>query len=127
MDIRPHPSLDLFEGFVKKIVDQVQASPYANDTAIFITFDEGGGYYDSGYVQPLDYFGDGTRIPLLVVSKYVTPGHISHRLRGSRVDSEVHRAQLGAGTGDEPQSGQFPEPHRSVSQSLCAAEYSGAG
>jgi phospholipase C len=77
-----HPAsskLDLFEGFVKKIVDQVQASPYANDTAIFITFDEGGGYYDSGYVQPLDYFGDGTRIPLLVVSKYVTPGHISHR------------------------------------------------
>ena len=77
-----HPAsskLDLFEGFVKKIVDQVQSSPYANDTVIFITFDEGGGYYDSGYVQPVDFFGDGTRIPLLVVSKYVNPGHISHR------------------------------------------------
>jgi phospholipase C len=76
-----HPSsskLNLFEGFVKKIVDQVEASPYAKDTAIFITFDEGGGYYDSGYVQPLDYFGDGTRIPLIVVSPYVTAGHISH-------------------------------------------------
>ena len=55
----------------KKIVDQVEASPYAKDTAIFITFDEGGGYYDSGYVQPLDFFGDGTRIPLIVVSPYV--------------------------------------------------------
>ena len=46
-----HPAsskLDLFEGFVKKIVDQVQASSYASDTAIFITFDEGGGYYDFG-------------------------------------------------------------------------------
>ncbi len=76
-----HPSsskLDLFEGFVKKIVDQVETSPYAQDTAIFITFDEGGGYYDSGYVQPLDYFGDGTRIPLIVVSPYAKPGHISH-------------------------------------------------
>jgi phospholipase C len=76
-----HPSsskLQLFEGFVKKIVDQVEASPYAKDTAIFITFDEGGGYYDSGYVQPLDFFGDGTRIPLIVVSKYTKPGHISH-------------------------------------------------
>jgi len=49
-----------------------------NSTAIFITMDEGGGYYDSGYVQPLDYFGDGTRIPLIVVSKYTNPGHISH-------------------------------------------------
>jgi phospholipase C len=77
-----HPSsskLDLFEGFTKKIVDQVEASPYANDTAIFITFDEGGGYYDSGYVQPLDFFGDGTRIPLIVVSPHVKPGYISHQ------------------------------------------------
>ena len=77
-----HPAsskLDLFEGFTKKIVDAVQANPSLwRDTAIFITFDEGGGYYDSGYVQPLDFFGDGTRIPLIVVSPYVNPGHISH-------------------------------------------------
>lgn len=77
-----HPSsskLDLFEGFAKKIVDAVQANPSLwASTAIFITFDEGGGYYDSGYVQELDYFGDGTRIPLIVVSPFTTPGAISH-------------------------------------------------
>ena len=77
-----HPAsskLDLFEGFTKKIVDAVKANPELwKDTAIFITFDEGGGYYDSGYVQPLDFFGDGTRIPLLVVSPFTKPGHISH-------------------------------------------------
>ena len=44
------------------------------DTAIFVTFDEGGGYYDSGYIQPLDFFGDGTRIPLIVVSPFIKPG-----------------------------------------------------
>jgi phospholipase C len=78
-----HPAsskLDLFEGFAQKIVDAVQANRALwADTAIFITFDEGGGYYDSGYVQPLDFFGDGTRIPLLVVSRFTTAGHISHR------------------------------------------------
>ena len=70
---------NLFEGFVTKIVDAVKANPdlWAT-TAIFVTTDEGGGYYDSGYVQPLDFFGDGTRIPLLVVSPYTKPGHISH-------------------------------------------------
>jgi phospholipase C len=77
-----HPSsskLDLFEGFTKKIVDEVKKNPKLwKDTAIFITFDEGGGYYDSGYVQPVDYFGDGTRIPLIVVSPYTKAGHISH-------------------------------------------------
>jgi phospholipase C len=77
-----HPAsskLDLFEGFVKKIVDAVQANPTLwQDTAIFVTFDEGGGYYDSGYVQPLDFFGDGTRIPLLVISPFTQGGHVSH-------------------------------------------------
>ena len=77
-----HPAsskLNLFEGFTKKIVDAVKANPALwENTAIFITFDEGGGYYDSGYVQPLDFFGDGTRVPMLVVSKYSTGGHISH-------------------------------------------------
>jgi phospholipase C len=77
-----HPAsskLNLFEGFVKKIVDGVQANPTLwASTAIIVTFDEGGGYYDSGYVQPLDYFGDGTRIPTLVVSPLTNAGHISH-------------------------------------------------
>jgi phospholipase C len=77
-----HPSsskLDLFEGFTQKIVEAVQANPKLwKDTAIFITEDEGGGYYDSGYVQPLDFFGDGTRIPLIVVSPYSKGGHIAH-------------------------------------------------
>ena len=70
---------DLYEGFVKKIVDAVQANHELwESTAIFVTVDEGGGYYDSGYVQPLDFFGDGTRIPLIVVSPFTKPGHISH-------------------------------------------------
>jgi phospholipase C len=70
---------NLIEGFVKKIVDLTKANPtlWAN-TAIFITMDEGGGYYDSGYVQQLDYFGDGTRIPMIVVSNYSKGGNISH-------------------------------------------------
>ena len=77
-----HPAsskLNLFEGFVKKIVDGVRANPKLwASTAIIVTFDEGGGYYDSGYIQPLDFFGDGTRIPTLVVSPWTRAGHISH-------------------------------------------------
>jgi phospholipase C len=62
---------DLYEAFTKKIVEMIRANPRLfAETAIMITEDEGGGYYDSGYIQPLDFFGDGTRIPLLVVSPY---------------------------------------------------------
>jgi phospholipase C len=77
-----HPAsskLNLFEAFTKKIVDLVKSQPTLwKDTAILVTFDEGGGYYDSGYVQPVDFFGDGSRIPLLVVSPLATGGRVSH-------------------------------------------------
>jgi len=77
-----HPAsskLELFEGYVQKIVEMAQANPQVwSDTVIMVTFDEGGGYWDSGYVQPIDFFGDGTRIPLLVVSQFSQGGHVVH-------------------------------------------------
>jgi phospholipase C len=77
-----HPgysTLAAFEGFATHAIDEVQNNPSLwRKTAIFVTFDEGGGYYDSGYVQPISFFGDGTRIPMVVVSAYAKPGYISH-------------------------------------------------
>ena len=77
-----HPAsskLDLFEGMVDKIVDHLKANTELfESTALIITFDEGGGYYDSGYIQPLDFFGDGPRIPLIVISPFSKGGHINH-------------------------------------------------
>jgi phospholipase C len=77
-----HPAsskLDLFEAFTQKIIEEVQHNPdlWAH-TAILITEDEGGGYWDSGYIQPLDFFGDGTRIVSIMVSPYSLGGHVSH-------------------------------------------------
>ena len=77
-----HPAsskLDLFEGMVENVFDHLKAKPeLMAETAFIITFDEGGGFYDSGYIQPIDFFGDGPRIPLIVVSDYSKGGHISH-------------------------------------------------
>ena len=70
----------LFEGFSRKIVDAVRNNPKLwASTAIFITNDEGGGYYDSGYIQPIDFFGDGPRIPLIIVSPYSRGGRVVHQ------------------------------------------------
>jgi len=73
-----HPAsskLNLFEAMVDNIVTQIKGQ---TDTALFVAFDEGGGYWDSGYIQPLDYFGDGPRIPFIVVSHFTKPGTIVH-------------------------------------------------
>jgi phospholipase C len=77
-----HPAsstLSRFEGFTSDVVRRVVANPrlFAS-TAIMITMDEGGGYYDSGYIEPVSFFGDGPRIPLLVVSPYTQAGHVDH-------------------------------------------------
>jgi phospholipase C len=77
-----HPAsskLDLLEGMIENMLDHLNAKPeLMAETAFIITFDEGGGYYDSGYIQPIDFFGDGPRIPLIVVSNFSRGGHISH-------------------------------------------------
>ncbi len=77
-----HPAdstTDLYELFLKDLIHQVQSNPALwSSTAIFITTDEGGGYYDSGYIQLLDFFGDGTRIPFIAVSPYAKKGFVDH-------------------------------------------------
>jgi phospholipase C len=57
----------------------VQANPALwQSTAILVTTDEGGGYFDTGRIQNLDFFGDGPRIPLIAVSPFARRGHVDH-------------------------------------------------
>jgi hypothetical protein len=51
--------------------------PDWNTTAIFLTWDDFGGFYDHMPPPPLDQFGLGPRVPLLIISPYARPGHIS--------------------------------------------------
>ena len=80
MDGHPASSKwSLFEAFAGNIIQLVQNNPKLwAETAIFVTVDEGGGFYDSGFIQPVDFFGTGPRIPMLAVSPFSTGGHISH-------------------------------------------------
>ena len=68
-----------WENFAARAVAAIQDNPKLwRNTAIFITEDESGGYYDSGYIQPVSFFGDGPRIPMIVVSPYARQGFVDH-------------------------------------------------
>jgi acid phosphatase len=68
-----------WENFVARAVTAVQDNPTLwRSTAILITEDETGGYYDSGYIQPVSFFGDGPRVPMIVVSPYARQGFVDH-------------------------------------------------
>jgi phospholipase C len=80
--LQGHPGsgkVSLLEEFVQDIVNRTKANPklYA-ETAIIISFDESGGLYDSGFIQPIDFFGDGPRMPMLVISPFSTGGKVVH-------------------------------------------------
>lgn len=65
--------------WVADIVNAVGKSKYWDDTAIFIFWDDWGGFYD--HVPPYvvrDQAGPGLRVPLMVVSPYAKRGHVSH-------------------------------------------------
>ncbi len=69
----------LFEAFAKRVIEAVRSNPAVwRNTAILITFDESGGYYDSGYIQPIDFFGDGPRTVLIAVSPFAKTGFVDH-------------------------------------------------
>jgi phospholipase C len=77
-----HPNANISEGqkFVASVVNAIENSPDWNSTALFITWDEWGGFYD--HVAPPTFgFGNagvGFRVPLLVVSPYSKENYISN-------------------------------------------------
>jgi phospholipase C len=66
--------------WVGSIVNAIGKSKYWNSTAIFILWDDWGGWYDNVAppLQPQNYVGPGFRVPLIVVSPYAKHGYVSH-------------------------------------------------
>ncbi len=81
-EVSDHPEYSLCHGenWTTKVVNAIMQSPMWKDTAIFLTWDDYGGFYDHLPPPQVDDFGFGIRVPLLVISPYAKPGHIDNRL-----------------------------------------------
>ena len=81
-DVAPseHPPArsDCGMDYVSYLVNQVMNSQYWQSTAIIVTWDDYGGFYD--HVKPpyIDQYGEGFRVPTLVISPWAKPGFIDH-------------------------------------------------
>jgi phospholipase C len=64
--------------FLQTLVQQVQSSPIWNSTAIVVTFDTGGGWYDHVFPPALDAQGLAFRVPALMISPYAKKNYVSH-------------------------------------------------
>jgi phospholipase C len=66
------------ENWTTLLVDRIMRGPQWRDTAVFVTWDDWGGFYDHVPPRQVDRFGFGIRVPLLVISPYARPGYIDH-------------------------------------------------
>jgi phospholipase C len=75
-----HPGVNDGSGpsWVAAVVNAIGKSQYWSTTAIFITWDDWGGFYDHVAPPIHNSYEYGFRVPLLVVSPYAKPGYVSH-------------------------------------------------
>jgi phospholipase C len=64
--------------WVSDVVNAIGESPFWSSTAIFVMWDEWGGWYDHVPPPHLDFDGLGFRVPLLVISPFAKRGYVSH-------------------------------------------------
>ncbi len=67
------------QSYVTRLVNAVMSGPDWRSTAIFVTWDDWGGFYD--HVQPptVDSSGYGGRVPGLLISPYARKGYVDHQ------------------------------------------------
>ena len=85
------------------MIDAMLASPYADDTLVLVTYDEGGGYFDHVTPPPtsaVDGKPYGTRVPFLAVGPFAKKNFVSHvTMEHSRIVKFVEWNFLGGKTG----------------------------
>ena len=74
----PPDSTCLGENWTVQQINAIMQGPDWNSTAIFLTWDDFGGFYDHVPPPGIDQFGYGPRVPLLIISPYAKQGFISH-------------------------------------------------
>jgi phospholipase C len=80
-----HPPASVHRGqaYVTSVINAAMKSPDWNSTAIFLTWDDWGGFYDHVAPPAVDRNGYGLRVPGIVISPYAKRGYIDHQTLSS--------------------------------------------
>jgi phospholipase C len=79
-NVSEHPAASVCAGenWTVQQVNAVMQGPEWNSTAIFLTWDDFGGFFDHVSPPYEDIYGLGPRVPFIIISPYAKPGYISH-------------------------------------------------
>ena len=111
-----HPPASVHQGqaYVTAVINAAMESPDWSSTAIFLSWDDWGGFYDGVRPPAVDQNGYGLRVPGLVISPYARRGYIDHQVLSSDAylkfieDDFLHAARL------DPTTDHRPDPRPDV-------------
>ena len=114
--VSEHPPAPVSFGqtYVTSLINAVMRSPDWDSTAIFLAWDDWGGFYDHVVPPSVDENGYGLRVPGIVISPYAKPGYIDHQvLSFDAYDKFIEDDFLG-GQRLDPRTDGRPDPRPDV-------------
>jgi phospholipase C len=111
-----HPPASVHRGqaYVTALINAVMKSPDWNSTAIFLSWDDWGGFYDNVVPPTVDANGYGLRVPSLVISPYAKQGYIDHQTLSSDAYLKFIEDDFLGGARLNPATDGRPDPRLTV-------------
>ncbi len=114
----PPAPVSFGQSYVTSVINAVMRSPDWNSTAIFLTWDDWGGFYDHVVPPTVDVNGYGLRVPGVVISPYAKRGYIDHQtLSFDAYDKFIEDDFLG-GQRLNPATDGRPDPRPTVRENV---------
>jgi phospholipase C len=99
---------------VTRLINSVMNGPDWDSTAIFLTWDDWGGFYDHVAPPTVDGNGYGMRVPGLVISPYARRGHIDHQVLSFDAFNKFIEDDFLGGQRIDPRTDGRPDPRPDV-------------
>ena len=100
------------------LINTLMAGPEWTSTAIFLTWDDWGGFYDHVVPPAVDVNGYGLRVPAMVISPYAKHGFIDHHTLSFDAYNKFIEDDFLNGQRLEPKTDGRPDPRPTVRESL---------
>ena len=111
-----HPPANLATGqaYVTNLINTIMKGPDWDSTAIFLTWDDWGGFYDHVVPPDVDSDGYGLRVPSLVISPYARRGYIDHQVLSFDAYNKFIEDDFLNGARLDPKTDGRPDPRPDV-------------